>query len=100
MSSPAAAVVEQRHPMSLNVPPEFERAVLERVASGAYASTDDVLNACLLALIALEEDLADDHEWLKAAIQEGIDELDRGEGIPGDQAAEMMRAEVRRRTGR
>jgi antitoxin ParD1/3/4 len=95
-----AAVIEPRSPMSLNIPPEFERAILERVASGAYASTDDVLNACLQALILLEEDLADDHEWLKAAIQEGIDELDRGEGIPGEQAAEMMRAEVRRRTGR
>ena len=85
--------------MSLNIPPEFERAVLKRVESDAYASTDDVLNACLQALIALEEDLADDHEWLKAAIQEGIDELDRGEGIPGEQAFAMARAELRRRMG-
>ena len=86
--------------MSLNVPPEFERAVLERVASGAYESTDDVLKACLEALTLLEADLAEDHEWLKREIQIGIDELDRGEGIPRERAIEMMRAEVRRRTGR
>jgi antitoxin ParD1/3/4 len=100
MSSPAAAVIEQRHPMSLNLPPEFERAILERVRSGAYESTDDVLKVCLEALALLESALAEDHEWLRREIQIGIDELDRGEGIPREQAIERLRAEVRRRTGR
>ena len=86
--------------MSLNIPPEFERAVLERVQSGAYESTDDVLKACLEALAMLEAELAEDHAWLKREIQAGIDQLDRGEGIPGDQALAMARAELRRRTGR
>jgi Arc/MetJ-type ribon-helix-helix transcriptional regulator len=95
-----AAVIEPRSPMSLNIPPEFERAILERVASGAYASTDDVLNACLQALIVLEEDLADDHEWLKREIQIGIDEADRREVIPRDEAIASIRAEVRRRLSR
>ena len=91
-----AAVVEPRLPMSLNIPPEFERAVLERVQSGAYESTDDVLKACLEALEMIE---AEDDEWLKREIQAGLDELDRGEGIPGDQALAMARAELRRRAG-
>ncbi|HSU13419.1 hypothetical protein [Longimicrobium sp.] len=85
--------------MSLNIPPEFERAVLERVASGAYESTEDVLKACLEALTLLEADLAEDHEWLKREIQVGIDEAERGELIPGEQAFAMARAELRRRMG-
>ncbi|HEX8903897.1 MAG TPA: hypothetical protein VF771_03605, partial [Longimicrobiaceae bacterium] len=87
--------------MSLNIPPEFERAVLERVQSGEYESTDAVLEACLEALEQREQDLADEqNEWLKREIQLGLDQLDRGEGIPGDQAREMARAELRRRIGR
>jgi antitoxin ParD1/3/4 len=95
-----AAVIEPRSPMSLNIPPEFERAVLERVESGAYASTDDVLKACLQALALLEGDIAEDHEWLKREIQIGIDEADRGEVIPRDEAIASMRAELNRRIGR
>jgi antitoxin ParD1/3/4 len=95
-----AAVIEPRSPMSLNIPPEFERAVLERVESGAYASTDDVLKACLEALARLEGDAAEDHEWLRREIQIGIDEADRGELIPGDEALASIRAEVRRRMSR
>ena len=92
--------VEPRSAMSLNIPPEFERAVRERVESGKYESTDDVLKACLEGLSLLEADLEENHEWLKREIQLGLDELDRGEGIPREQAIAMMRAEVRRRTGR
>jgi antitoxin ParD1/3/4 len=137
--------------MPLNIPPEFERAILERVQSGEYASTDDVLLACLDALEAEEnerearrermrrgldapaaevegetidsdEALAraiarlreragsvldegtdpsdDDVEALRREIQIGLDELDRGEGIPGEEAFAQSRAAVRRRTGR
>jgi antitoxin ParD1/3/4 len=97
MSVDALAAVEQDRTMSLNIPPEFERAVRERVESGEYASTDDVLKACLEAL---EREEAEDDEWLKREIQLGLDELDRGEGIPGEVALEMARAELRRRFGR
>jgi antitoxin ParD1/3/4 len=86
--------------MSLNIPPEFERAVLERVESGAYQSTDDVLKACLEGLTLLEADIADESEWLRREVQIGIDEADRGELIPGDEALASIRAEVRRRMGR
>jgi len=99
MSAHAAIVVEPRSAMSLNIPPEFERAVRGRVESGKYESTDDVLKACLEALELLEADLEENHEWLKREIQLGIDEADRGEMIPGDEALAMARAELRRRIG-
>ncbi|HET7230561.1 MAG TPA: hypothetical protein VFJ16_11200 [Longimicrobium sp.] len=148
--------------MSLNVPPEFERAVRERVESGVYASAEDVFAACLealeqweteqeakletlrrdvdfgreqirdgrgshmeevferirrrvysgdygsaedvlnTALAVLDEAEADDaaNEPLRSAIDAGLAELDRGEGMSGDAAAEQIRADVRRITGR
>lgn len=73
--------------MPLPIPPEFERAVLERVRSGRYASTDEVLQACLEGLEILEE--AD--EDLRRELQIGIEELERGEGIPAEEAYEMIR---------
>ncbi|MBV9109657.1 MAG: hypothetical protein JO306_09655 [Gemmatimonadetes bacterium] len=85
--------------MSLNIPVEFERAILERVASGAYETPEDVLKACLEGLSLLEAQLEEDHEWLKREVKIGIDEADRGELIPGDEAIASIRAEVRRRTG-
>jgi Arc/MetJ-type ribon-helix-helix transcriptional regulator len=86
--------------MSLNIPPEFERAILERVASGAYETPEDVLKACLEGLSLLEAELAEDHEWIKEQIQLARDELDRGEGIPGEESRARVLAEVRRITGR
>lgn len=158
----ALAAAQQRYPMSLNVPPEFERAIRERVESGAYASEDAVFRACLEALAqwegvqeekleALRQDIdigreqirngrcspmedvferirrrvysgeyestedvlntalavldeaeaedADNH-MLRSAIDVGLAELERGEGLSGDVAAEQIRADIRKVTGR
>ena len=95
-----ALAAEPRSDMSLNIPPEFERAILERVASGAYETPEDVLKACLEGLSLLEAELEEDHEWIRQQIQLARDELDRGEGIPGEESRARVLAEVRRITGR
>jgi len=81
--------------MNLRVPPEFESAVLDRVASGAYESTDDVLRACLEALTLLEADMANQHESLRRAVQIGIESADHEPIIPREEAIERMRARGR-----
>ncbi|MBV9109655.1 MAG: hypothetical protein JO306_09645 [Gemmatimonadetes bacterium] len=86
--------------MSLNIPPEFERAILDRVTSGAYETPEDVLKACLEGLALLEAELEEDHEWLKREIQFAVDAGERGELMSRDEAIASMRAELRRRTGR
>ena len=86
--------------MNLNIPPDFERAILGRVASGAYPTPEDVLKACLEGLSLLEAELEQDYEWLKREIQLGIEAGERGEFMWRDEAIESMRAELRRRTGR
>jgi antitoxin ParD1/3/4 len=62
--------------MSVTLAPEIEDRVRLWVESGRYPSTDAVL---LDALRLLEER---DLDTLRAKLQTGIDQLDRGEGIP------------------
>lgn len=59
MSEHATAEAEQAPPTTLTITPEFERAVLERVESGDYESTDHVLAACVQAL-SIHEDIIHD----------------------------------------
>jgi putative addiction module CopG family antidote len=68
--------------MSFPIPYEFERAVLDRVASGRYKSTDDVL--CEL-VDALEE-----KEVFLREIEKGLENLDREEVVTDDEAQELL----------
>jgi Arc/MetJ-type ribon-helix-helix transcriptional regulator len=68
--------------MSFPLPPEFERAVLDRVASGQYASPDDVLRALVGALEEREEFLRE--------IQQGLDDVERGDVVEHDEAVATM----------
>ncbi len=70
--------------MSYSLPPEFERAVLDRVRSGQFSSPEDVLSAMMQAL--------EDAEALRGEIQVGLEQADRGEIVDGDEAFEWLRA--------
>lgn len=83
--------------MSLNIPPEFERAVLERVRSGMYESTDDVLRACLLALDRAEEENTAKLEALQRDLQSGLDQLERGQVVSSEEAIARLYARIGRR---
>ena len=65
------------------ISPELNQLVHEELTAGQYASEEDVLLAGVKALRQLRA-----HERLRAEIQEGLAELDRGEGIvlDGDEA--------------
>jgi Arc/MetJ-type ribon-helix-helix transcriptional regulator len=80
--------------MALNIPPDFERAVLERVATGEYGNTDDVLYACISALDDLEHEEPDTAAALRARIERRG--LAAGEKIPGGHSgAVTITGEVR-----
>lgn len=95
-----AAVIEPRSPMSLNIPPEFERAVLERVESGKYPNVEAVLEALLDALARDEADDAERLQALRREIQIGIDQLERGEYSDGEEAFARIRERFKQRAGR
>ena len=71
--------------MTITLRPEQEHLITAALRSGAYQSPDEVIEQAL-------EMFHSQHEWLKAnrqaidvKIQRGMEELDRGEGIPEDE---------------
>jgi antitoxin ParD1/3/4 len=86
--------------MSLKIPAEFERAVMQRVESGQYHSTDAVLSACLELLQREEHDYDTKLAWLQRELDVGLDDMERGDIIDGEQAFAEALAEFRQRTGR
>ena len=70
--------------MNVSLTPELEKLVASKVQSGRYQSASEVIREGLRLL--------EDQDRLREAqlgevrrkVQMGLDQLDRGEGIPGD----------------
>jgi antitoxin ParD1/3/4 len=74
--------------MQISLPSELEELVKNNVATGVYASADDVICAAL--------HLWKEHtDYLKAEISKGIDEADQK--IFSSMSLEDLKAEARRR---
>lgn len=67
--------------LSIDLPDTLEAFVAQQVATGEYASPQEVVLAGLQGLHAQEQAEAVKMERFLALVQEGIDEIDRGEGI-------------------
>jgi antitoxin ParD1/3/4 len=87
--------------MNVSLTPELEKFVAHKVESGLYQSASEVIREGLRLL--------DDHDRLRELhladvrkkIQHGIDQLDHGEGIPGEEVyAEMKRKSAALRKAR
>ncbi len=72
--------------MNVSLTPELERLVVEKVDSGLYRSASEVLREGLRLLRVRDAEQAARLEALSRDVQEGLDELDRGEGVPGEEA--------------
>ncbi|MEX2138966.1 MAG: hypothetical protein WD894_06870 [Pirellulales bacterium] len=73
--------------MSYPFPPDVAALVRQQMATGRFASEDQVLRE---ALERLADDAVEDDGDL-AAILEGLDEVDRGvPGIPLEEARQML----------
>jgi putative addiction module CopG family antidote len=71
--------------MTIQLKPEQEHRIAEALRSGAYNSTDDVIDRALEVLHERDEWLAAHRQQINAKIRTGIEELERGEGIPEDE---------------
>jgi antitoxin ParD1/3/4 len=65
--------------------PEIEALIRQRLHSGAFESVEDVLFAALEMQSEREAWLLENKEAINAKIDRGLAQLDRGEGIAGDQ---------------
>jgi antitoxin ParD1/3/4 len=63
--------------MSILIPPELEAFVAQEVASGKYRSRKEVISEGLRLLREHQRKL----DQLRADIQVGLDQLERGEGV-------------------
>lgn len=75
--------------MDVRLKPELEAYVEEEVRSGRFSSAGEVIEAGLARLM-LDPAVEPDAETL-AAIDEAEAQLDRGEGIPMDEAFQRLR---------
>jgi Arc/MetJ-type ribon-helix-helix transcriptional regulator len=71
--------------MAIQLKPEQEYRITEAIRSGAYQSPDDVIDRALEVLHERDEWLMANRQTLGARIRQGMEELDRGEGIPEDE---------------
>ncbi len=71
--------------MTIQLKPEQEHRIAEALRSGAYGSSDDVIDRALEVLHEQDEWLMANREANDAKIRTGIEELERGEGIPEDE---------------
>jgi antitoxin ParD1/3/4 len=70
--------------MNVSLNPELEKLVEAKVQSGRYSSATQVVEEALRLLERQESDREDYLKHLRSRIDEGLAELDRGEGADGE----------------
>jgi antitoxin ParD1/3/4 len=77
--------------MNISLTPELERLVDDRVKSGRYASASEVIREGLRLLEEQDQLKQQRLAEVRRKIDRGIEQLDRGEGIPGPEARARLR---------
>jgi antitoxin ParD1/3/4 len=72
--------------MNVSLTEELERRVEERVRSGLYTSASELIREALRLFFQFDDARQQQVEELNRRIALGLAQLDRGEGLPGDQA--------------
>jgi antitoxin ParD1/3/4 len=73
--------------------PEIEALIQQRLHSGAFESVEDVLFDALEMQGEREAWLRENKEAINAKIERGLAQLDRGEGVPGDELRSRLEAD-------
>jgi antitoxin ParD1/3/4 len=77
--------------VNISLTPELERLVDDKVKTGRYASASEVIREGLRLLEEQDEAKQLRLAEVRQKIDRGIDELDRGLGIPGPEARARLR---------
>ncbi len=73
--------------------PEIEAIIRQRLHSGAFENVEDVLFDALELQSEREVWLQENKEAINAKIDRGLGQLDRGEGVPGEQLRTRLAAD-------
>jgi antitoxin ParD1/3/4 len=79
--------------MNVSLTPELEELISQKVQSGRYTSASEVIREALRLLEEQDQLRQKRLAAIRQEIDEGLTQLDRGEGIPGD----LARARLRRK---
>jgi antitoxin ParD1/3/4 len=82
--------------MSITLNPEQEMIVANLIATGSFQTADEVLQ---VALKLLEMERQSYQSWVtetREQVREGIESLDRGEGVDGETVVNDLLAKLRR----
>ena len=83
--------------MNVNLTPELERLIQEKVASGLYNNQSEVVREAL-RLLEQQDRLRELHMVrLRAALAEGLEQAERGEALDGEEVIREMREFLRER---
>lgn len=82
--------------MNVSLTPELERFISELVEDGRYRSASEVVRAAVRLLQEREEERTAKLEALRQAVSVGVEELERGEGVPADEVFEEILEALRR----
>ena len=83
--------------MTIQLPADVEASIRQQIEHGRFPDATDVVREAMRLLEARERQL----DALRAKIQIGLDELDRGEGVEWTPALmEQLRREAKRCCGR
>lgn len=77
--------------MNVSLTPELERQVEERLKSGLYTSASELVREALRLFFRYDAARSREVEALDQRIREGLEPLDRGEGVPGPEARRRSR---------
>ena len=79
--------------MPISLKPETEKLIEDRMRRSGYATPDDLVR---VALDALDQVAGDEFDSLdpetRAAVEEGMEQADRGEGRPWDEVREELKS--------
>ncbi|MGI2907462.1 type II toxin-antitoxin system ParD family antitoxin [Tolypothrix sp. VBCCA 56010] len=82
--------------MNVSLTLELEQFIKDKVNSGKYNSVSEVIGEALRLLDERDRFQEQRLAELKAKIREGIEELERGEGIDGEEVFAELEEDIRR----
>lgn len=87
--------------MNVSLTPQLEKLIHREIKSGRYSSASEVVRDALRLFSDRKKQRDRKLEDLRRDLQIGIDQLDRGEGVPfDDELVERIKREGRRRLTR
>ena len=86
-----------RTTVNISITPELDSFLQSRVQSGRYQTTSEVVREALRLLERQEQDRDEAFRQLKAKLERGAGQADRGELIDGDEVFDELREMIEER---